>query len=454
MPTLRPIIVATAIASLWLTLAPARAVEPNRPNVILIVADDLGYGDIGVHGCKDIPTPNIDALAAGGTRFSSGYVTCPVCSPTRAGLLTGRYQQRFGHEFNPGPRAAANFGLPLTESTLADALKAAGYPTALVGKWHLGGRPDYLPTRRGFDEFYGFLAGAHPYVPAVVPGARAPILRGTAPVPDPEYLTDAFGDEAVAFVQKHKDEPYFLYLAFNAVHNPQQATQKYLDRFPNLAGGRKTYAAKLSAMDDAIGKVAAALRETGQEQRTLIFFLSDNGGPPANASTNGPLSGQKGGVLEGGIRVPFIVKWPGKVPAGKVIDEPVTSLDIFPTALAAAGVAVPREKKPDGLDLLPLLTGDAPPPQFARALFWRFGEQWAVREGDWKLAAPRGGEPALYNLKEDVGERRDRAADEPGRVKALREAWEKWNAELEDPRWQRQQARANRIRAPRRAVTN
>ena len=454
MQPLHRICVIAATVLCFIAHAQLRAAEANRTNVILIVADDLGYGDIGVHGGKDIPTPHIDALAAGGTRFTSGYVTCPVCSPTRAGLLTGRYQQRFGHEFNPGPQAAANFGLPLTESTLADAFKAAGYRTALVGKWHLGGRPDFLPTKRGFDAFYGFLAGAHPYLPAAVPGNRAPILRGTEPVPDPQYLTDAFADEAVAFVQKHKAAPWFLYLAFNAVHNPQHATQKYLDRFPNLAGGRRTYAAMLSAMDDAIGRVSAALRETGQDERTLILFISDNGGPPANHSTNGPLNGRKGTVFEGGIRVPFIVKWTGKVPAGAVRHEPVIALDIFPTVLAAAGVEPPKERNLDGLNLLPLLAGDAAPPHFRRPLFWRFGEQWAVREGDWKLAAPRGGQPSLYNLKDDVGEQRDRAADEPERVKALRESWEKWNAELEEPRWKTQQARANRIRALRRVLTN
>jgi arylsulfatase A-like enzyme len=442
------------VIGFWISHSAVLGASATRANVLLIVADDLGYGDVGVHGGKDIPTPNIDALAAGGTRFTSGYVTCPVCSPTRAGLLTGRYQQRFGHEFNPGPQAAANFGLPLTEPTLADALRAAGYRTGLVGKWHLGGRPDYVPTKRGFDEFYGFLAGAHAYLPAGQ-GRRAPIFRGTDPVPPPDYLTDAFGDEAVAFVKKHASEPYFLYLAFNAVHNPEQATPKYLDRFPNLAEGRRTYAAKLSAMDDAIGRVTAALRETGQDNGTLVFFISDNGGPPANHSTNGPLGGQKGNVMEGGIRVPFIMKWPGKVPAGKVLDQPVISLDIFPTALAAAGVEAPKEKKPDGVNLLPLLTGNAgaSTEQLAqRPLFWRFGQLWAVRLGDWKLLSTKRGQLALYNLKQDIAEKNDVSPSEPQRVKALQSTWDHWNAQLEKPRWQRQQARANRT--ARRATTD
>lgn len=438
--------------------------EAKGPNVILIVADDLGYGDLGIHGGKDIPTPHIDSLAAAGTRFSSGYVSCPVCSPTRAGLMTGRYQQRFGHEFNPGPRAAANFGLPLTESTIGDALRAGGYKTALVGKWHLGGRPDYLPQKRGFDEFYGFLAGAHPYLPAREAAAgtpdapadaqrrrrrqqqqargRAPILRGTEPVPDPEYLTDAFADEAVAYIEKHKAEPYFLYLPFNAVHNPQHATRKYLDRFPNLPAGRKTYAAMLSAMDDAIGRVLDTVRRNGQEQDTLIFFISDNGGPPANHSTNGPLNGRKGTVYEGGIRVPFIVQWKGTVPAGKVLDQPVIALDILPTALAATGITAPSGKQLDGLDLLPLLTGKdgAAASKFAgRKLYWRFGPQWAVRDGDWKLLSARDGQVCLFNLNNDLGEKTDLAGSDAQRVQSLRAAWEQWSAQLEAPRWSRRQ---------------
>jgi arylsulfatase A-like enzyme len=444
------------------------AAEVSRgPNIILLVADDLGYGDLGLHGGTEIPTPNIDSIAAHGARFTSGYVTCPVCSPTRAGLITGRYQQRFGHEFNPGPQAAPNFGLPTSETTVAEVLRAAGYKTALVGKWHLGNQPEYVPQRRGFDEFYGFLGGAHAYLPAeaMAPAeaqepaparkqpqrprrrqqqqqvtGRQPILRGAEIAPDPEYLTDAFANEAVDFIRRHRSEPYFLYLAFNAVHNPQHATRKYLDRFPQLTGGRKTYAAMLSALDDAVGEVLGAVRGEAQEQNTLIVFVSDNGGPQGNHSSNRPLSGQKGTVWEGGVRVPYLLQWKGNVPAGKVIDQPVNTLDLFPTVLAAAGVKPPEGKQLDGTDLLPVVRGnsEASAELGRRALFWRFGSQWAVRHGDWKLLSDRNGHVALFNLKDDGGEKNDLSAKEPGRVRELRSAWAEWDTQLAKPLWERQ----------------
>ena len=275
----------------------------KRPNVVLIVADDLGYGELGCYGGKEIPTPNIDAIAAGGVRFTNGYVSCPVCSPTRAGLLTGRYQQRFGHEFNPGQSAAVNaiFGLPKTETTLADRMKKAGYATGIVGKWHLGANPGYRPTERGFDEFYGFLGGAHAYFE---PGKNRTIFRGTEPVDEGRYLTEAIAEEAVGFVDRNQNTPFFLYVSFNAVHAPLQVPDKYLQRFDTITDAkRRTFAGMLSALDDGVGKVIGCLDQLGLQNDTMIFFISDNGGPtPSTTSGNGPLQGFKGQVLEGGIQ--------------------------------------------------------------------------------------------------------------------------------------------------------
>jgi len=413
------------------TLGLLLAAEPaQRPNVLVIVADDQGYADVGVQGCKDIPTPHIDSLAKSGIRCSSGYVSGPYCSPTRAGLMTGRYQERFGHEFNPGPAAAAgsDVGLPLTETTLADRLKGAGYWTGIVGKWHLGYAEKFHPQKRGFEECFGFLGG----------DARNRILRGEAPVAEQTYLTDAFGREAMAYLERHKQQakPFFLYLAFNAVHTPLEATQKYLDRFNSIDDPRRrTYAAMTSAMDDAVGEVLKKLRQSGLEEKTLIFYVSDNGGPPVNASNNFPLRGYKAQTLEGGIRVPWFVQWKGHLPAGKTYDQPVIQLDIHATALAAAGVAITPEMRLDGVNLLPYLKGEngEPPHQ---ALYWRFGRQMAIRMGDWKLVRHNQSDGLeLYNLKDDIGESKDLAQSNSDKLNELKAAWDKWNGTLEEPRW-------------------
>jgi arylsulfatase A-like enzyme len=441
--------------------ADAWSAQEKRPNIILIVGDDMGYADIGVHGCRDIPTPHIDALATAGVRCTSGYVSGPYCSPTRAGLLTGQYQTRFGHEFNPGggqrrarrrqtqggPDAqqqaqlqGANrqrrIGLPLSETTIADRLKAAGYTTGLVGKWHLGGGERFHPQRRGFDEFFGFLGGAHPYFPA----EEGRILRGKERVDEQEYLTDALGREAVAFIDRHREQPFFLYLAFNAVHTPMHADEARLANFKHIGDKRRrTYAAMMSAMDDAIGAVADKLREAQIEENTLVFFISDNGGPTmpgtsGNASNNAPLRGSKRTTLEGGIRVPYVVKWPAQLPAGKVYERPVIQIDIVPTALAAAGVENEEDESIEGVNLLPHLRGgdDGAPHD---ALYWRFGRQMAIRQGDWKLVrydatvdGMRGQftDAKLYNLAVDIGEANDLMDDEPEKAATLQAAWDEW----------------------------
>jgi arylsulfatase A-like enzyme len=380
----------------------------------------------------------VDALAAGGIRFTDGYVSCPVCSPTRAGLMTGRYQQRFGHEHNPGPQAvaAADFGLPLSEKTVAERLKALGYATGMVGKWHLGFKPEFTPPKRGFDEFFGFLGGAHGYLP----GARGDglILRGDQPVEEKEYLTDAFARESVAFVERHKDHPFFLYMPFNAVHSPMHASEKRLERFKDIKDEkRRTYATMLAAMDDAVGAILAKVREHKLEEDTLVLFHSDNGGPtPQTTSRNDPLRGYKGMVFEGGIRIPFIIQWKGVLPAGKVSHDPLISLDLHPTAVAAAGGEIKPEDKLDGVNVLPWLAGKTEAKPHDR-LFWRFGAQSAARVGDWKLIH-RADETLLFNLAEDIGEKDDLAAKHPEKVKELQGAYDDWNAKNVPAKWARQ----------------
>ncbi len=429
-----------ALAGLLIFAAAAGAAE-RKPNIVILLADDLGYADVGFHGSKDIPTPNIDSLAKNGVRCTNGYVSGPYCSPTRAGLMTGRYQTRFGHEFNPGAGDNENIGLPLSETTLADRLSKAGYKTGWVGKWHLGSAAKFHPTKRGFQDAFGFLGGAHAYLPEK---GKLVMQRGTETVNENEYLTDAFGREAVAFIERHKKEPFFLYLAFNAVHTPMHATEKYLKRFPEIKDKqRQTYAAMHSAMDDNIGLVLQKLRDTKLEEDTLIYFFSDNGGPTMkgttiNGSVNAPLRGSKRQTLEGGIRVPFAVQWKGKLPAGRVYDQPVIQLDLHATALAAAGIAIEKDWKLDGVDLLPFLKGDnsAAPHD---VLLWRFGNQMAIRKGDWKLVqyleSGKNSGRKLYNLAKDIGESDDLAMKEPEKMKELEDIWQSWNKELKPPLW-------------------
>jgi arylsulfatase B len=422
---------------------------PRPPNIIVILADDLGYADLGCQGCKDIPTPNIDSLAKNGVRFTDGYVSSPYCSPSRAGLLTGRYQQRFGHEFNtPGRRK--DVGLPLTEKTLADRLKAAGYATGIVGKWHLGAGTQFHPLRRGFDEFFGFAHEGHFYVGPGYKGEFTaslrprepdydklnPILRGTEPVEEPDYLTEAFTREAVAFIAKHRDRPFFLYLAYNAVHSPMQAIPKYLERFSRIPDKkRRVFAAMLGALDDGVGAVLEALRDAQLEENTLVFFLSDNGGPTAELTTsNLPLRGFKGECLEGGIRVPFLLQWKGRLPAGRVYRQPIIALDILPTALAAAQAKLPADVKTDGVDLLPYLAGGSAkaPHEY---LFWRLGSQAAVRKGNWKLLKNGNERVQLFDLAADIGETDNLADRKPDLAKELDSALQRWNAQLAQPLW-------------------
>jgi arylsulfatase A-like enzyme len=355
--------------------------------------------------------------------------------------LTGRYQQKFGHEFNPTSR---DTGLPLMEKTIADRLKAAGYSTGLVGKWHLGNTPEMHPQKRGFDEFFGFLAGSHSYT------NWGGMLRGTEPASGTEYFTDAFGREACDFIERHKGKPWFLYLAFNAVHTPMHATDERLARFAVITDKtRQTYAAMMFAMDENIGHVLKKLAETGQDENTLVTFISDNGGPTmpgttVNGSINQPLRGSKRTTLEGGIRVPFLVAWKNHLKPA-VYEQPVIQLDLTATALHLAGVPA---NNADGVDLLPFLSGQNKGVPHD-ALFWRFGDQMAIRVGDYKLVRydsnvetrtgkrnqPIAG-PKLYNLAKDIGETDDLYTAMPAKAKQLQTKWDQWNASLIKPLWE------------------
>ncbi len=413
------------------------------PNIIIFLADDLGYADIGVNGCKDIPTPNIDSLAKNGVRFTDGYATHCVCSPSRAGLMSGMYQHRFGFEANSGPERYAdpNFGLPRSVPTLAEKLKDAGYATGMVGKWHIGFKEGLRPHERGFDYHYGFLSGAHTYLPGKFDNDS--IIRNGQPVKPTKYLTDEFADEAVGFLERSKGQPFFLYFAFNAVHAPLDENT-YAERFPSLTGNRKTYAGMLAALDDAVGRVLAKVRELGQEENTLVMFYSDNGGPTQQTtSRNDPLRGYKGQFFEGGIREPFVFQWKGVIPAGQTYREMVMGFDCHATALAAAGIEVPKNKPLDGVNLLPFLTGK----QAGRPhdqLFWRAGAKHAARVGNWKLVQERGNEVELFNLKDDIGEKTNLAAREPVKLKELQAAYAAWDKQMMPAQWRRQDARTQR----------
>lgn len=404
------------------------------PNVVLIAADDLGYADVGAHGLRsDILTPFIDSIAAAGVRCTNGYVSGPYCSPSRAGLLTGRYQGRFGHEFNPG----GNDGLPVTEITLAERMRAAGYRTGLVGKWHLGLDSQFIPTQRGFEEFYGFLIGTIPSY------YDSTLWRNTTKFTATGYLTENFSREAVDFIDRHRAEKFFLFLSFNAPHTPMDVPPpQYVNRFPPATPAterRTTYLAMLAAMDDAVGAVLAKLRAENLERDTLVIFISDNGGATeagttVNGSVNLPLRAGKKTLYEGGIRVPYFVKWPARLPAGAVYHNPVIQLDLFTTAITAAGGAIPTDRVIDGVDLLPYLSGASSGAPH-RQLYWRFGNSAATRSGNWKLHNDGALVSELYDIAVDIGESTDLVGLQPAVRAELEADLAAWKAQLIPPLW-------------------
>lgn len=428
----------TAIAVALLASLCGQSKAADKPNILLIVSDDQGYADVGFQGSKQVPTPHLDKLAASGVRCTNGYVTYPVCSASRAGFLTGRYQARFGHENNPvyDPLDTSE-GLPLTEKLLPEYLKPAGYTTAWMGKWHLGSSPAHVPWQRGFDETYGFIGGGHRYL-GWQPNGRQytlPLTRNGAEMTEvPPHLTSALGDEAAAFIRRSKEKPWMLYLAFNAPHTPHEPTPERLAKFAHIPNEqRRRVIAQISLLDDAIGVIAGALAESGQSQRTLVFFFSDNGGAVDSGANNGALRGGKGQLFEGGVRVPFLVSWPSKLPAGKTYDQPVSSLDAFASALAAAGVPMPMDKPYDGVNIVPHLTGDVKTAPHQR-LFWRLrAKDFAVREDAWKLFEPDGKPAQLYDLEKDPGETTNLAAAQPAIVGRLAATLAEWRKELKPP---------------------
>jgi arylsulfatase A-like enzyme len=411
----------------------------DQPNVLVIVADDLGYNDVGFQGSKEIPTPHLDRLAASGVRCTNGYVSHPFCSPTRAGLLTGRYQHRFGHENNPAWLPAdTKQGLPLEQVTLPELLQKAGYATGAVGKWHLGAHPQFHPLKRGFQEYFGALGGGHEYFPGTKGSTEytLPMNRNGVDEPQQKYITDQFGDEASAFIQRHADKskPWLLYLAFNAPHTPLEAPDSWLQKVAHIQEeNRRTYAAMICALDAAVGQVTDQLAAIKQAENTLIFFFSDNGGPnlsgkgKTNFTDNSPLRGAKGMVYEGGMRVPFLISWPAKLKPG-TYDQPVIALDVLPTALAMAGGELPKDRIIDGVNLIPYLTGEksgAPHETF----FWRSqGPKGlhAMRQGQWKFVQLSDGKPELYDLAADIGETKNLASEKPELTAQLSAAITEW----------------------------
>lgn len=420
----------------------------DSPNFIIILVDDMGYSDVGFNGCKDIPTPNIDRIAKNGVVFTEGYVTYAVCGPSRAGLITGRYQDRFGFGRNPllAPKDAS-MGLPLSEKTIADAVKPIGYTSKIIGKWHLGAHESLHPLNRGFDEFYGFLSGGHRYFPeewtlhdlsearSQWDGYRTKLLDNYTRVDEKEYLTDALSREAVDFIERKANTPFFLYLAYNAPHAPLQATETYLERFPNITNPkRKTYAAMVSAVDDGVGRVLDALEQSNITENTMVVFLSDNGGPEQNnGSDNGILRGGKGDYYEGGIRVPFAMQWPGKIPAGTTFEHPVISLDIFATMADMVGYVASKEHALDGVNLLPYLGGEnhGIPHEY---LFWRNfdAQKFAARSIDYKLWKSKKSNE-LYHIKSDVGEQDNVLKANQNIHESMEKATMEWEDQMMDP---------------------
>jgi arylsulfatase A-like enzyme len=486
------VVVVGVLAAGGVTARAAAAAAAAKPNVVIIIVDDMGYADVGFNNAQDIKTPNIDRIAKGGARLSQFYVQ-PVCSPTRAALMTGRYPMRYGMQVGV-IRPWAKYGLSLDERTLPQALKEAGYETAISGKWHLGLiEPAYLPTARGFDHQYGHYNGALDYNTHVREGGFD-WHRNDKVNRDEGYATHLIAREAVTRIaERDKNKPLFLYVPFNAVHSPHQVPAKYKEPYKSLKEPRQTYAGMMAAVDEGIGQILDALDANKMTENTLVFFSSDNGGPqPGKVTNNGPLRGGKGGLYEGGVRVAACIKFPGTIPAGSTVEQPLHIVDLYPTVLKLAGLDATKQKlTPDGKDALATIAKGAPSPHDA-ILLNTTPSNGAIRMGDWKLVVGKGqgltaaesqegdGEgddagaqgkaggknarrPAkqvaaakapgldadagaqLYNLADDIGEKNDVAAKNPDKVKELRAAYDRFAAEAVPPK---NQPKAADFKAP------
>ena len=415
-----------------------------KPNIVLFFSDDAGYADFGFTGSEEFRTPNIDELASEGIVCTNAYVSASVCGPSRAGLLTGRYQQRFGFSYNNVPAAidikaglfGDKMGLPQDQLTIANYLKNYGYTSSIIGKWHQGHGEGFHPLDRGFDHFYGFLGGMRNYFESKKTDDETRLWHKREKIPEPEgYFTDHLADEACRFIENHQEDPFFLYLAFNAVHTPNQAKEADLTLFKKLEGNRKKLAAMTWSMDEAIGKVCKQLDKLGLEENTLIIFTNDNGGYTPNGNDNSPFSGCKATFLEGGIRVPFIIKWSNHLGNG-TYHNPIITLDIIPTAISIAGGDAGEFESLDGVNILPYLAGfkSERPHQ---TLYWNGdGPFSAIRDVDWKLIKMPDRPPELYNLAEDPSERNNLSGEYPEITKSLLKKLYAWENVNDPPRWQ------------------
>lgn len=403
------------------------------PNIIVILIDDAGYVDFGFMGSKDLETPEIDKLAANGVVFTDAHVTSTVCAPSRAGLITGQYQQRFGFEANDtGDKTTGDIGLSKEIITIAEVFQQNNYSTAAIGKWHLGAKEYNHPNQRGFDDFYGFLAGGRSYFPMQNPSKMHMLQHNSSKVNFDGYLTDMFGDYAVQFVEKNQHQPFFMYLSYNAVHTPMEAKQEDLEKYKNHP--RKELAAMTWSLDENIGKLRNKLKELEILNNTLIFFLSDNGGAHNNQSSAGPLKGWKGNEFEGGHRVPFIVSWPEQIEKGWTFDGLTSSLDIFATSVAAANIEVNKKLQLDGVNLLPFLAKEKKGNPH-ETLYWRKLEESAARLNNLKWIDLEDYGSVLYDLNQDLGEQYDLSkTDEENNLRII-EAFQNWESEMMQPLW-------------------
>ncbi|MGE4160714.1 MAG: sulfatase-like hydrolase/transferase [Vicinamibacterales bacterium] len=434
--------VAALVVAVGIVPAAAQAPAAGRPNIVLIITDDVGYGDIGSYGAPDIRTPNIDGLARAGVRLTDFYANGPLCSPTRAGLITGRYQQRYALEAALGnaTSAAAEQGLPASAQSVPRLLQATGYATALLGKWHLGYKPEFSPNAHGFDYFFGFKSGYIDYYQHTGGDGRPDLFENDAPVTVDGYMTDLITARTTRFIEQNAARPFFVEVAYNAGHWPYQVPDRpsvaignarHLQPHDDQTSTRADYVAMLERADQGIGDILGTLDRLGLAANTLVIFTNDNGGEWL--SSNAPLFNRKWTLWEGGIRVPAILRFPGRIPAGTVSSQVGITMDLSATVLAAAGAVVPASAGLEGMNLLPILTGQAPVAE--RTLFWRTNagghQQRAVRSGDWKVLVD-GNHTFVFDVRADVGERRDLANQRQDVAQRLRPLLAQWEADVNE----------------------